>query len=348
MVDSFCEICYEIKPFDEFIKIPICEHIFCNICMHSYLQNIYCSKEFYKLKCPSSLCDIKELDSVIKISLSETEYLEFIKAKNYAILSLDPNISWCPTPNCQGYAERNGYEKLFCGYCNNFFCSTCSQTWNDDHICLMPTSVNNIIKNLGLKTCPGCRNLVEKSSGCGNMTCRCGTIFCIKCGQIINDKHDGLSCLLDLKNESLIIIICLILSFALFPFHLGFYLVAINVYEIKDEEGRSIYTWKNISAYVALVLISPLLTILLIPIIPIAMIHSKEFNINKKLPKSKWFIIVKIIIWIFMYAFMLALIIVTDICMNFYLTARGIIALVKKICHLCRWSKKLRERKKIN
>ena len=127
----------------------------------------------------------------------------------------------------------------------------------------------------------------SRTSGCGNITCRCGTRFCIKCGKVLNKNHDELSCLLNLENESLVIIIGLLLSFVLFPFHLGFYLIAINVYEIKDEEGRSIYNWKNLSVYTLLVLLSPILIVFLLPILPIFMIHSREFDIYKILPQQK-------------------------------------------------------------
>ena len=35
------------------------------------------------------------------------------------------------------------------------------------------------------KPCPGCNNLVERSTGCNHMTCRCGQLFCYRCGEIM-------------------------------------------------------------------------------------------------------------------------------------------------------------------
>ena len=93
MVEEYCEICYENKPLSEFIKVQQCEHAFCKSCIYLYIQNIYKSKEFYNLKCPSVSCVINDLDSVIQKSLTDIEYFDFVKAKNYNILSLNINIS---------------------------------------------------------------------------------------------------------------------------------------------------------------------------------------------------------------------------------------------------------------
>jgi hypothetical protein len=32
------------------------------------------------------------------------------------------------------------------------------------------------------KACPGCKHMVERTSGCNRMTCRCGAQFCYHCG----------------------------------------------------------------------------------------------------------------------------------------------------------------------
>eukprot|EP00971_Amphidinium_carterae_P168803 3344470-Amphidinium_carterae.1 len=40
---------------------------------------------------------------------------------------------------------------------------------------------------LGIRRCPGCQALIQKQgdgliTGCDKMTCRCGCMFCFKCG----------------------------------------------------------------------------------------------------------------------------------------------------------------------
>ena len=40
------------------------------------------------------------------------------------------------------------------------------------------------MKGQKFKQCPKCNFWVEKSEGCDHMSCRCGQMFCYKCGGI--------------------------------------------------------------------------------------------------------------------------------------------------------------------
>ncbi len=45
--------------------------------------------------------------------------------------------------------------------------------------------------------CPNCKFYVDNWRGCGKMTCRCGTVFCFKCGSTTcpKSKHADSKCI---------------------------------------------------------------------------------------------------------------------------------------------------------
>ena len=55
-------------------------------------------------------------------------------------------------------------------------------------------SLREIAQEQGWKTCPGCKNMVERNRGCNHMTCRCRTEFCYKCGRVYEGGQATCSC----------------------------------------------------------------------------------------------------------------------------------------------------------
>eukprot|EP00121_Abeoforma_whisleri_P012320 Awhi_evm1s11366 len=50
-------------------------------------------------------------------------------------------------------------------------------------------SLTTFLKSSGARQCPGCKHLVERASGCDQMTCKCATLFCYCCGYIPGSKE---------------------------------------------------------------------------------------------------------------------------------------------------------------
>ena len=65
---------------------------------------------------------------------------------------------------------------MTCELCLNAYCSQCLLSVHegecDNH------EVEYFEKNLHYRQCKKCRIIVERSSGCNHMTCRCGYSFC--------------------------------------------------------------------------------------------------------------------------------------------------------------------------
>ena len=46
-------------------------------------------------------------------------------------------------------------------------------------------------KKKGWQTCPGCKAVVQRLSGCNSMICRCGVKFCYLCGMKMSKCRYG-------------------------------------------------------------------------------------------------------------------------------------------------------------
>lgn len=334
MSDIYCEICYETKPIQSYCTLS-CSHQFCKECLMQFFHSISESKEFYKAICPSDSCSNRDLDDLAKQVLSETEFEIYNKDKYFYILTINPLTRWCPSPDCKGFTLYEDEKVLNCNTCDTQYCADCVQTYEPGHKCIKSTDFYEYMKKIGARACPGCKNLVEKFSGCSNMTCRCGTSFCMACGEILNDKHDWLSCLIGYTNPSYFAIIFLILSFITFPFQFAFYLWRINAYEQRTEQGAVRDIWLTNFMYFFTFLVSPFITIILLFMVTgYVLVNPGGKNLNFYLPKSIFFWVLKPIVYFVVYIVLAALLIIVYMVLNVYLTGRGLIALGKKIIKL--------------
>ncbi|CAG9331573.1 unnamed protein product [Blepharisma stoltei] len=266
---SQCLICYEIKPMAESTKMPNCKHEFCNSC----LQNYICSKvqegKLYPLSCPDYTCEVHDQPGLADLFLDPVSLEKFYSFRNKNYLQKQPNLRWCPKPNCQGYdliTEENSH--LTCNTCGSKFCGKCHNEWHQGQSCKVDNVLHKYTKKRGIKPCPNCRNYVEKSSGCPSVTCTCGTRFCIKCGKLINADHKTFQCMIggSYFNSSWTFIFLLIAMWILFPFQLG--LLVIYFFEDwglneTSQFAEHIQYFKALY-YPILLLLSPVITVLTI------------------------------------------------------------------------------------
>lgn len=110
------------------------------------------------------------------------------------------NVKWCPSvPHCgrAARAERGMHCEVSC-QCGKEFCFACCEPHHSPATCEMITEWNKRIKegkendawlNANTKTCPKCKNPVEKNGGCNHVTCRCGQSFCWLCGEATGRTH---------------------------------------------------------------------------------------------------------------------------------------------------------------
>lgn len=329
MSKIYCEICYETKSNDSFCTLS-CSHQFCKDCLSQFFNSISESKEFFKAICPSESCKNRDLDDLAKQVLSDSDFDIYNKDKYFYILSINPKTRWCPSPDCKGFTMYEGEKLLNCNMCDTQYCADCVQTYEPGHKCIKSNDFYQYMKNIGARACPGCKNLVEKFSGCSNMTCRCGTSFCMTCGETLNDKHDWLTCLIGYENYSFIAILFLIFSFLTFPFQFAFYMWRINAYEQRDDEGVVRDKCLANFMYFCTFLVSPFITVfLLFMVAGYLMVNPGGKNINFYLPRSALFLVFKPFVYFFAFVALCGLLVVAYMVVNVYLTGRGLLALVR-------------------
>ena len=170
------------------------DHEFCKTCLADYIKQKILSNQLLEIKCPDDCGKPLEDDETENI-LTETPdlYKRFLKFKNIALLSLDPNIRWCVRAECEGYIKRDkNSNKLICGKCNQAMCFLCRNAWHEAQTCeeAMKMEFKKYIERVVVKECPKCKSKIEKSEGCNHMSCsRCNYQFCWLCLKKYSQNH---------------------------------------------------------------------------------------------------------------------------------------------------------------
>ena len=75
-----------------------------------------------------------------------------------------------------------------CKECKVKFCLKCMKQKHKGK-CEDAEAIINLQKNFNFKKCPTCQRLVERSTGCDHMTCKCRGEFCFKCEKKWSANH---------------------------------------------------------------------------------------------------------------------------------------------------------------
>ena len=100
-----------------------------------------------------------------------------------------PNPVYCSTRSCGVFlppSHAEGPDTFICIECSALTCRHCRSASHPYKECAADVDTQRargLAASQGWKACPTCASMVERSSGCLHMTCRCGTEFCYRCGQ---------------------------------------------------------------------------------------------------------------------------------------------------------------------
>ena len=189
-VRVLCILCYKTVAGPLMIALE-CGHAFCENCYREYLtEAIISGPESIFTKCPMDECNIIVPQELFQTLLPGKL---FNKYKMFVFRSFVDNrsdVKWCPAPGCTcaaSYPKGKSREiTCDCGYSWCFGCGKESHRplscdlllkWNqkmihdDDSLWLLANT----------KSCPKCKNAIQKNLGCMHMTCRCGYQFCWLC-----------------------------------------------------------------------------------------------------------------------------------------------------------------------
>ncbi|VVB16683.1 unnamed protein product [Arabis nemorensis] len=109
---------------------------------------------------------------------------------------------YCPYQSCSYLMSKTELFSLFrythrksCFKCGGSFCVRCKVPWHSRLSCTdykklhsrpqndnYDVKLKSLAKLKGWRQCGKCQHMIERTSGCKHITCRCGNQFCYKCG----------------------------------------------------------------------------------------------------------------------------------------------------------------------
>eukprot|EP00743_Colponemidia_sp_Colp-15_P000142 GILK01000164.1.p1 GENE.GILK01000164.1~~GILK01000164.1.p1 ORF type:complete len:492 (-),score=63.48 GILK01000164.1:91-1485(-) len=185
-----CAVCWD--DVSDPATLP-CGHIMCNECNGQYLLNKIVSGEMSSMICPDTSCREPLPSSYVEAHVSDELFQKYTRFKKNLQLEKDPNVRWCPTPDC-GTALTGSMKKprLKCSKCEAETCFICSHKWHPNRTCdqVVDQGYNEWAKGKDVQMCPRCRVRVLKDEGCNHMTCsRCGYQWCWLCRSKYSRLH---------------------------------------------------------------------------------------------------------------------------------------------------------------
>ncbi|XP_074348941.1 E3 ubiquitin-protein ligase RSL1-like [Apium graveolens] len=188
-----CEICVEPVSSNKLFKNQKkCAHPYCLDCITKYID----AKLDYgvsRIICPALNCDNYLDDVSCRPFISSQVFDKWCELLcESAVLEIDR--CYCPYGDCSVLIlnECGGTVKRSkCPKCKKLFCFSCQAVWHAGFRCEEARELRNssdiavgvLAEKKKWQRCPACHHCVERVSGCNYVTCRCGTLFCYKCGK---------------------------------------------------------------------------------------------------------------------------------------------------------------------
>ncbi|CAD8058604.1 unnamed protein product [Paramecium sonneborni] len=170
-----CNICLEQIQSNKYVLMA-CQHIFHKQC----LENLIKAQADLPIRCPNFECKQEILrDDLENITTKQImDKLDKFAFNQY--LLRNPNIFQCPTQNCKGVYEIEGFTQV-CMICQQIFCTKCKKQYHEG-ICGEQSFVK-VAKEQNYSQCSSCKRWIEKTFGCNHISCPCGYEFCYVCGK---------------------------------------------------------------------------------------------------------------------------------------------------------------------
>lgn len=215
LVKEQCSICLEAKCPSEFFDGMVCWHRFCSTCIVLHIRSKL-EEKLVTIYCPEPNCS--EYLSPLECQL----ILPKQTLEDWCLALVEEGIPssqrfYCPFKDCSALllkdvpeeGSSNGAAAVVikeseCPECKRLFCAQCGVPWHVGLDCsdlekLSPSEKEDddlllfkLAKEKDWQRCEKCKRIVEKTSGCCHMICRCGHEFCYKCGSMW--KNDRVPC----------------------------------------------------------------------------------------------------------------------------------------------------------
>ncbi|KAI0374362.1 hypothetical protein BV20DRAFT_961512 [Pilatotrama ljubarskyi] len=172
-----CVICMD--PIEGSIVYAPCGHRYDVACFVDLIRAAVVDETLFPPACCRQPFAMEEL----RVYLDSKLQKEFDKK---AIEFGTKNRVYCHDPTCSTFlgAATHRASRLMCTTCWKYTCGHCKGAAHSSSIPCTSTEDATVLamaEQEGWKQCPSCGHLVELSSGCHHMTCRCRHEFCYLC-----------------------------------------------------------------------------------------------------------------------------------------------------------------------
>lgn len=198
---EMCEICFNTNTSGRSVLCE-CGHTFCLTCFSEYYRFLESEGNVFPFKCPIPNCS-KPIHKSLSYILDEGQLSRYHRLSKRHSRLCNPEIIWCPIINCDGFGMYKKEGGIKCNECEVEITTTVN-----------PSS-KELLSQLSLVECPGCKALISRTFGCMIIRCYCGTEFCSKCSSINLPSHESWVCLANDHNQ--VISIWSIVLFLLCP-----------------------------------------------------------------------------------------------------------------------------------
>ncbi|KAJ7096690.1 hypothetical protein B0H15DRAFT_826053 [Mycena belliarum] len=181
------------------------QHAYCVGCLASYIDSKLGGDSgivVFPIRCPE--CPITDFidgipDEVAERILGKEKMVPWDHQK---LLNSTPHI-YCPNPKCSAIVqtpEDTDDPKAVCPSCHLLMCAVCRVAWHNGtrftQASALPPEERSpedrllleLAKAKNWRRCPNCCAIIELTTGCNHISCRCGTHFCFKCGSLTTTK----------------------------------------------------------------------------------------------------------------------------------------------------------------
>jgi len=209
-----CQVCFNTK--NDTLVLP-CKCIICARCLHTLIRSTSSSA------LPARCCGVAIPVSIARKVVCGQALERVREAEAISKTPFDRRM-YCPSPQCASFINLDTVDldsfpksagKFQCPKCSAKLCAVCRDAWHaplwNGVLGIVHGALGGLKRPLcpgrgngevdlatlararGWKRCGGCGVHVERAGGCRHMTCRCGFMFCARCGSKY-ERKGGYTC----------------------------------------------------------------------------------------------------------------------------------------------------------
>ncbi|KAI9751888.1 MAG: hypothetical protein M4579_005845 [Chaenotheca gracillima] len=189
---SACVCCRDEFESPKALRFLPCAHLYCEPCLHVLIEQAIRDESLMPPRC----CNRPLPGSLVKAILARDEQQQFIKKVLQYATPWEDRI-FCPNTNCREFIPKKTKvdpkrpSEVVCKRCKLGVCKHCKREAHPaGQDCPADWELDAVLQmgeTQGWRRCYKCRALVELTSGCVHMTCRCKAEFCYICGAVWDD-----------------------------------------------------------------------------------------------------------------------------------------------------------------